>query len=85
MDPQRLKAAYEKLKLLDERLTYKVRPRSGGPLTRPSHEQLEATVRDLATYTVELKEVVEELFVAIASRPPAPPGATTMGTDGESA
>ena len=70
MDPQRLKDAYEKLQLLDDRLTYKVRPRSGG-LSRPTPEQVEASLRDLATYTVELKEVVQELFLAIAGRPPA--------------
>jgi len=69
MDPQRLKAAYEKLQSLDDRMTHKVRPRAGRPLNRPSPEQLEVNVRELATYTVELKEVVEELILAIGSRP----------------
>jgi hypothetical protein len=73
MDPQRLKDAYVKLQSLDDRLTYKVRPRSGGPLVRPSPEHLEQAVRDLANYTVELKEIVAELFQAIAGRP-SPPG-----------
>jgi hypothetical protein len=68
MDPQRLKAAYQKLQSLDDRMTYKVRPR-GGPLTRPSPEQLETSLRELAAYTVELKEVVEELILAIGSQP----------------
>ncbi len=72
MDPQRLKDAYQKLQTLDDRLTHKVRPRSGGSLTRPSSEQLEQSLRDLATYTVELKEVVQELILAIASKPAAP-------------
>ncbi|HEX4961708.1 MAG TPA: hypothetical protein VF173_12770 [Thermoanaerobaculia bacterium] len=73
MDPQRLKDAYQKLQSLDERMTYKVRPRSSGPLSsRPSSEQLEQAVRDLASYTVELKEVVQELFLAIASKPGTP-------------
>ncbi len=67
MDSQRLKAAYQKLQSLDDRMTYKVRPR-GGALTRPSPEQLETALRELAAYTVELKEVVEELFVAIGSQ-----------------
>jgi hypothetical protein len=76
MDPQRLKEAYQKLQSLDERLTHKVRPRSSGSMTRPSAEQLEQGMRDLATYTVELKEVVQELFLAIAGRSPQgpPPG-----------
>ncbi|HYH47331.1 MAG TPA: hypothetical protein VEG34_16745 [Thermoanaerobaculia bacterium] len=69
MDPNRLKEAYQKLQVLDERLTHKVRPRPGGALVRPSQEQLEQGLRDLATYTVELKEVVHELILAIGSRP----------------
>jgi hypothetical protein len=73
MDPNRLREAYEKLQSLDERLTYRVRPRAGGPLVRPTPEQIEVTVRELATYTVELKEVVQELILAIASRAPQPP------------
>ena len=71
MDPQRLKDAYEKLQLLDDRLTYKVKPRNTG-LSRPTPEQLEASLRDLASYTVELKEVVQELFLSIAGRPAKP-------------
>jgi hypothetical protein len=69
MDPQRMRDAYQKLQTLDERMTYKVRPRPGGAMTRPSPEQVEQSLRDLASYTVELKEVVEELFLAIASKP----------------
>jgi hypothetical protein len=74
MDPQRLRDAYQKLQSLDERLTHKVRPRSGGTLVRPSPEHLEVALRDLASYTVELKEVVEELFLAIAGRAQPPAG-----------
>jgi hypothetical protein len=72
MDPQRMKDAYQKLQSLDERMTHKVRPRAGGGLVRPSPEQLEVAMRDLAAYTVELKEVVQELFLAIAGKPQAP-------------
>jgi len=71
MDPQRLKDAYQKLQSLDERMTHKVRPRTGGALVRPSSEQLEQSLRELAAYTVELKEVVQELFLAIAGKPGA--------------
>ncbi len=74
MDPRRLKAAYDQLELLDERLTHKVRPRSGGgSMVRPSADQLEAKMRDIAEYTVELKTIVHELIVAIASKPKPPP------------
>lgn len=71
MDPQRLKTAYQKLEALDDRLTHKVRPRTGGGYSRPGVDQLEERLRDLARYTVELKEVVHDLFVAIASKPEA--------------
>jgi hypothetical protein len=73
MDPQKLKDAYLKLQSLDERLTWRIRPRAGGPLVRPSSENLEQDLRDLATYTIELKEVLDDLFQAIAGR--AAPGA----------
>lgn len=73
MDPQRLKAAYQKLEALDDRLTHKVRPRTGGGYSRPGVDQLEQHLRDVAQYTVELKEVVRDLFVAIASKPGPPP------------
>ena len=72
MDPQRLKDAYQKLQLLDDRLTHKVRPRAGGALVRPTPEMLEQSMRDLATYTIELKEIVHELFLAIAGKPQPP-------------
>lgn len=69
MDPQRMKDAYQKLQNLDERMTHKVRPRAGGGLVRPSSEQLEQSLRELSAYTIELKEVVQELFLAIAGKP----------------
>lgn len=69
MDPKKMKAAYQKLQALDERLTYKVRPKSGGGYSRPGIEQVDDHLRHLAEYTVELKEVVDDLFKAIAARP----------------
>ena len=73
MDTQRFKEAFSHLELLDERLTHKVKPRTGGALVRPSPERLEEQLRELATYTVEMKEIVRELFMAIAgtSKPAA--------------
>ncbi len=35
---------------------------------RPSHEQLEQRVRELSAYTLELKEILSELFLAIAGK-----------------
>ncbi len=73
MDPQRLKDAYQKLQSLDDRMSHKIRPARGGAMVRPSQEQMEIALRDLATYTLELKEVVQELFLSIAGKP-SPPG-----------
>lgn len=76
MDPQKIKETYQRLQSLDERLTYRVRPR-GGSLTRPSSDQLEEKMRDLANFTVELKEIVDDLIVGIAARPSSGPGSST--------
>jgi hypothetical protein len=73
VDPQRLKETYQKLQILDDRLTHKVRPRAGGALVRPGPDQLEQSLRDLAQYTIELKEIVAELILAIGTKPPGPP------------
>jgi hypothetical protein len=70
MDPQRLKDVYERLDLLDDRLGHRLRHRGAGP-ARLTLEQLEDRVRDLTTYTTELRELVSDLIQAIAARPPA--------------
>ncbi len=70
MDLKRLKKAYDHLESLDDRMTYKVRPRAGA-LTRPGIEQISEEHRILAEYTIELKEVVRDLIMALASRPKA--------------
>jgi glyoxylase-like metal-dependent hydrolase (beta-lactamase superfamily II) len=70
MDRERLKESYERLRLLDERLTYKVRPGHGrgiAPMLRPSADQLAERLGDLAEYTVELRAIVEELFGALGA------------------
>ncbi len=67
MDPQRLKDAYERLQALDERKTYKIRPRSL-QLRSPTADQVDDKLRELADYTIELKEIVRELMLAFARR-----------------
>ncbi len=69
MDPDRFRAVYQRLQALDESSTYKVRPKV--TLHRPSLEQLDAKSRELAHFTVELREIVEELMEAIAAKPKA--------------
>ena len=68
MDPNRFREAYQRLQLLDERLVHRVRPRNQ-TRSRASLEQLDDRTRALAEMTIELKEVVEELFVAIGTQP----------------
>jgi hypothetical protein len=69
MDPERFRAVFARLQALDESSTYKVRPKAS--LHRPTPEELDARGRDLAAYTVELREIVEELMKALAARPGA--------------
>ncbi len=71
MDMVKLKAAYQRLESLDERLTYKVRTGAGG-LNRLGLDQLEQKHRHLADFTIELKEILEEVILAVASRPAVP-------------
>lgn len=68
MDPNRLKQAYQSLEALDERLSYKIRPRSGSMVT-PTTDQVDAKVKELANYTLELKDIMREFMLAFATRP----------------
>jgi len=70
MDPNRLKEAYQQLESLEERLSFKIRPRTGSMIT-PTVEQVDARLRDLATFTLELKDIVREFMLSFA-KPKAP-------------
>ena len=74
MDPKRLKEAYQKLESLEERLAYKIRPHTGSMIT-PTADQVDAKLRDLANFTLELKDVVREFMLSFA-KPKAPGGGT---------
>ena len=65
MDSNRLKEAYQRLEALDERLRYKVKPRSSS-MVSPTADQVDAKLRDLATYTLELKDIMREFMLAFA-------------------
>lgn len=67
MDPARFKQAYERLQSLDDRMTYKIRTRHS--LNRMTVDQLDDKSRHLSEYIIELKDVVEDLFQAIAAKP----------------
>ena len=67
MDPRRLQDAYEKLESLDERLTYKIRPRAF-QMRSPTADQVDDKLRQLADYTIELKEILRDFMLAFARR-----------------
>ena len=70
MDAQKIKEVYERLDILDERLGHKLRQRSATG-HRLSQEQLEDRLRSVADFALELRELVRDLIVALASRPGA--------------
>lgn len=67
MDPRRLQEAYERLEALDERLTYKIRPRAI-QMRSPTADQVDDKLRQLADYTIELKEILRDFMLAFARR-----------------
>ena len=68
MDPQRLKDVYERLDVLDDRLSYRLRSRSASA-ARATQEQLEDKLRDVSEYVLELRQLVRDLIEAIAAKP----------------
>ena len=48
-------------------------------MARATPEQLEERVRDLAHYTTELRQLVEDLVTAIGSRPAGSAGESKSG------
>ena len=74
MDPNRFKDAYARLELLDDRLSHRIRSRSVRSRSSPTVESLDERVRDVAECLLDLKDIVRELMVAIASKPAGKPG-----------
>ncbi|MEM8932098.1 MAG: hypothetical protein AAGE94_13040 [Acidobacteriota bacterium] len=67
-----MKEAYQRLESLDDRLSYKIRPKGG--FTQPSQDQINAHLNDVANYTLELKDILREFMLSFATkRPPQPP------------
>jgi hypothetical protein len=67
MDPDRFKEAWMRLEVLDDRLAYRIKLRNR-PSASPSNEQLDERLRDLAELSLELKDVVRELFLALGTK-----------------
>ena len=72
MDANRFKETFARLEALDDRLTYRVRSKSVKARSSPTPEQLDERVRDVAEMVLDLKDIVRELMLAIASKPQPP-------------
>jgi hypothetical protein len=66
MDPDLLRQLLERLDALDERLAYRLRPRS--TFSVPSQEQLDQRCDELGSYTLELKDIVRDLLRGLAGK-----------------
>ena len=71
MDPQKMKEAYQRLEALDDRLTYKVRPKKHS-MVQPSPDQINTHLGDVAEFTLELKEILRDFMLSFAARPKPP-------------
>ncbi|MDA8017813.1 MAG: hypothetical protein MPN21_10230 [Thermoanaerobaculia bacterium] len=69
MDPQQMKEAYQRLEALDDRLSYKVRPKKHS-MVQPSPDQINAHLNDLADFSLELKEILRDFMLSFAKKPP---------------
>ncbi len=69
MDPQRIKDVYEQLESLEDRLGYRMRARNSP--SRATVDQVEDRLRDVISYASELRELVRDLILALAAKPPA--------------
>lgn len=69
MDGRLFQEALLHLQSLDDRLTYKVRAGSRPGFSSLSADQLAERHRDLAEYTLELKQILSDLMQAIATKP----------------
>ncbi len=73
MDPQQLKSVFAQLEALDQRLSYKLRQARRGSLVQPGIDQIANQVAELQEYTLELKEILRSLIMAIAAKPSTTP------------
>ncbi len=69
MDPERMKEAYRRLDVLDDRLSYKIKPKGG--FTQPSPDQINAHLNDVSNYVLELKDIMRELMLSFANKRPS--------------
>ena len=75
MNAKQLAEVGQRLELLDERLTYKIRPRRQVSMSPASTQQLEERLKDLAEFSIELKELLQDLVRALGDEPGGSPPA----------
>ena len=66
MDPAKLQAVYQRLDMLDDRLSHRVRPRQPVNMGRLTPQLMEERLRDLSEFSIELKDIVRDLLRSIA-------------------
>jgi len=64
LNRDKLRELREHLEFVDDRYTHRLRP-GGSSMVRPGLEDLERRQRDLADYTVELKETLVQLLALL--------------------
>jgi hypothetical protein len=67
MDPNKIRAAQERLGSLSEQRGHTIRSQVRSSSIRPEVDELERRLRDLAGYTLELEEVLRELLGGLAA------------------
>lgn len=64
MQRERLLDLRDRFEYLDDRWTYRIRPTPGGGMIRPTPEELEKRLGELAEFTLQLKDLLRELLEA---------------------
>ncbi len=67
MDAAGIAAARARLEVLEETKSWLIRGTTERGLIRPTVDDVEKRLRDLAEYTLELESVLRDLFVALDS------------------
>ena len=71
MDPKKMKEAYDRLETLDDRLAYRVRPKTH-TMVQPTPDQINKHLDDVAEFTLELKDILRDFMLCFASKPKPP-------------
>jgi hypothetical protein len=67
MDPDALRQMKDHLEYLDDRCTHRIRALTSGSLIRPTSDELEKRISELADYTLELKDLLRQVIEQLGS------------------